>query len=169
MAFNPNLLPLAGFAAAMIAAAVVDFRRLVIPNGLVVALFVLWLLHIEGTRGPAMAAAFLAAAGAALVLAGGVLLFERGWIGGGDVKLFAVAVLWAGTSALPRLLILTALIGGGLALVFLTPLGPRLIAVRAGDRVSAAGGALRVGRTPIPYGIAIAAAALIVTIPPYLG
>ena len=169
MAFDPNLLPLAGFAALMIAAAVVDFRRLVIPNGLVVALCVLWLLHIEGTRGPVPAVAFFAAAGATLVLAGGVLLFERGWIGGGDVKLFAVAALWTGAGALPRLLILTALIGGGLALVFLTPLGPRLIAVRAGLPVSAAGGALRVGRTPIPYGVAIAAAALIVTIPPYFG
>ena len=78
MAFDPDLLPLAGFAAAMIAAAVVDFRRLVIPNGLVAALCVLWLLHIEGTRGPVPAVAFFAAAGAALVLAGGVLLFERG-------------------------------------------------------------------------------------------
>jgi prepilin peptidase CpaA len=126
-------------------------------------------LHLEGTHGPAAPAVFAAMAGAALVLAGGVLLFERGLIGGGDVKLMAVAALWTGAGGLPRLLMLTALLGGGLALLFLSPLGPRLTAVRESDPVPAGGGALRVGRTPIPYGVAIAGAALIVTIPPYLG
>jgi prepilin peptidase CpaA len=169
MTLDPNLLPLAGFTAAMVVAAIVDFRRLVIPNGLVLALGVLWLLHVEGTRGAAPTAALEAVAWAALVLTGGALLFARGLIGGGDVKLFAVATLWAGAGALPRLFLLTALIGGGLALLFLSPLGPRLTAVRDDDPASAGSGALRLGRTPIPYGVAIAAAALIVTIPPYLG
>jgi prepilin peptidase CpaA len=169
MTFDPNLLPLFGFAAAMLAAAVVDFRRLVIPNRLVAALCVLWLLHIEGTRGPAAPAVFAALAGAALVLAGGVLLFERGLIGGGDVKLMAAASLWSGAGGLPRLLMLTALLGGALALLFLSPLRARLAAVRAIDPIPAGGGALWVGGTPIPYGVAIAGAALIVTIPPYFG
>jgi prepilin peptidase CpaA len=168
MAFDPNLLPLVGFAAVMIAAAVVDFRRLVIPNGLVLALCVLWLLHIAGARGTTPSAALATAAGAALALIGGAALFARGVIGGGDVKLFAAAALWAGAGALPRLLALTALIGGGLALLFLSPLGPRLIALRQAKAAPATGGALRLGRTPIPYGVAIAAAALLVTIPPYL-
>jgi prepilin peptidase CpaA len=168
MAIDPNLLPLAGFTAVMIAAAVVDVRRLVIPNGLVLALCVLWLLQIESTRGVTLVAALEAAACAALALAGGALLFARGLIGGGDVKLFAAATLWAGAGALPRLLALTALIGGGLALLFLSPLGPRLTAVRRADPAPAGSGALRVGRTPIPYGVAISAAALIVAIPPCL-
>lgn len=169
MRFDPNLLPLAGFAVVMVAAAFVDFRRLVIPNELVAALCTLWLLHVEGTRGAAPAAALAAIAGAALALIGGAILFARGLIGGGDVKLFAAAALWAGARAVPRLLALTALIGGGLALLFVSPLGPRLIAVRRPDPAAAAGaGVLRVGHTPIPYGVAIAAAALIVTIAPYL-
>ena len=134
MRFDPNLLPLAGFAVVMVAAAFVDFRRLVIPNELVAALCILWLLHVEGTRGAAPAAALAAIAGAALALIGGAILFARGLIGGGDVKLFAAAALWAGAGAVPRLLALTALIGGGLALLFLSPLGPRLIAVRRADR-----------------------------------
>ncbi len=169
MALDPNLLPVTGFIGVMVAAAVVDLRRLVIPNGLVLALCVLWLLHIESTPGVTPVAALQTLAWAALTLTGGCLLFARGLIGGGDVKLFAAATLWAGAGGLPRLLALTALIGGGLALLFLSPLGPRLTAIRPADPAPAGSGALRVGRTPIPYGVAIAAAALIVTIPPYLG
>jgi hypothetical protein len=77
--------------------------------------------------------------------------------------------LWAGAGALPRLLTLTALIGGALALLCVSPLGPRLIALQQVDRGRASGGALRIGHTPIPYGVAIAAAALIATIPLYFG
>ncbi len=168
MALDPNLLPLAGFAALMVAAAVTDFRRLMIPNGLVVALCVLWLLHVEGARGTPPLAALEAIAGAALALTGGAVLFARDLVGGGDVKLFAAASLWTGTGALPSLLALTAVIGGGLALLFLTPVGPRLIGLRRAEPVPAGAGAQRLGRTPIPYGVAIAAAALILTIPPYL-
>jgi hypothetical protein len=51
-----------------------------------------------------------------------------------------------------------------LALALLTPLGARFSAQRraAADPVGA-------GRVPVPYGVAIAAAALIVTICPQLG
>jgi prepilin peptidase CpaA len=168
MMLDPNLLPVAGFTGAMIAAAIVDLRRLVIPNGLVLALGVLWLLHIESAPGASPTAALQAVAWAALTLGAGVVLFARGLIGGGDVKLLAVATLWAGAGELPRLLALTALIGGGLALLFLSPLGPLLIAIRRAGPAPAGSGALRLGGTPIPYGVAIAAAALIVTIPPYL-
>jgi prepilin peptidase CpaA len=97
------------------------------------------------------------------------MLFARGLIGGGDVKLFAAASLWAGAGALPRLLMLTALVGGVLALGFLIAIGQQRIAPPRPGAVPATRGALRVGRTPIPYGVAIAAAALIVTIPRYLG
>ncbi|HXC90360.1 MAG TPA: prepilin peptidase [Stellaceae bacterium] len=168
MAFDPDLLPLAGFAALMVAAAVVDVRRLVIPNGLVAALCVLWLLHNEGTRGMPEPMALAALAGAALALAGGAVLFARGMIGGGDVKLFAAAALWTGAGALPAFLVATALIGGALALVFLSPLGPRLVALRhAGPAPAGSGGGVPAGSIQIPYGAAIAAAALILTIPPY--
>lgn len=168
MRFDPNLLPLAGFAVLMVAAAFVDFRRLVIPNGLVAGLCVLWVLHLESTRGAAPAAALETVAGAALVLIGGAALFARGLVGGGDVKLLAAAALWAGAGALPQLLALTALTGGALALLFLSPLGSRLIAVRRVGPAMAGDGMLRLGHTPIPYGVAIAAAALAVTIQPYL-
>ena len=168
MAFDPNLLPLAGFAALMVAAAVTDFVRLVIPNTVVAGLALLWLLHIETMRGTTPAATLETLACAAAVLIVGLLLFARGLIGGGDVKLLSVATLWAGAGALPSLLALTGLVGGVLALLFMTPLRSRLTAPRLDGAPDASAG-FAGGGTPIPYGVAIAAAALVVTIPPYLG
>lgn len=158
---------LAGFAALMIAAAVIDFRRLVIPNTLVIALCALWPLHAGATRGTDLYAATESIAGAGLVLIAGSALFARGLVGGGDVKLLAAASLWAGAAGVPRLLLGTALIGGFLALMFLTPLARLSGAGRRFDELQQdqAAGA---GSAPIPYGVAISAAALIVTLPPGL-
>lgn len=162
-----RLLPLAGFAALMIAAAVEDYRRLVIPNRLVLGLVALWLPHVAGLRGAAPGALLQSLLCAALAFAGGALLFARGLVGGGDVKLFAAAVLWGGAGAAGRLAMLTALAGGVLALLYLSPLGARLGA--AGLAARSADGALPARRRPVPYGVAIAAAALAATIPPQLG
>ncbi|MGI3212466.1 A24 family peptidase [Roseovarius tibetensis] len=89
------------------------------------------------------------------VLAGGFVLFAKGWMGGGDVKLLAVTALWLGPAATPGLLILTAL-GGGiltLALIAARALGAGHL---AGHRIAA----LREPMDRVPYGIAIAAAAI---------
>jgi prepilin peptidase CpaA len=168
MAPQLGLLPLAGFATLMVTAAVIDFRRLVIPNSIVVALCLLWPLHIDSARAAPVGAGLESAVAAVIVLAAGAFLFARGLLGGGDVKLLATASLWAGAGAVPALLILTALIGGALALVFLTPLGRMGGGMPRVDQISR-DGVTFAGRTPIPYGVAIAGAALIVTIPPDLG
>ncbi len=164
MTMVPHPVWLAGFTALMIAAAIVDWRRLVIPNPLVGGLCVLWLLDLE-TGSQAVSAALATVGCAAAVFAGGALLFARGLIGGGDVKLLAAASLWAGAEAVPPLLVMTALIGGLLALFLLTPLGARLAARRAGAVPISGGNA--VPRTPVPYGVAIAAAALAATLQPH--
>ncbi|MBV8739861.1 MAG: prepilin peptidase [Alphaproteobacteria bacterium] len=167
MALRLDLLLLVGFVGLMIVAAVSDFRRLVIPNWLVLALCALWPLHIAATDTVSLATTPASIFVAAAVLASGALLFARGLIGGGDVKLLAAASLWGGPSGVMRLLLMTALCGGVLALAFLVPLG-RLSG--AGRRIPQPGAALvGTGSTPIPYGIAISAAALIVTIPHYFG
>jgi prepilin peptidase CpaA len=158
-----DLAPLAGFAGLMLAAAIEDCRRLVIPNAFVVALLLLWPFFLLTT--PDKIAALWGLGCAVLTFLFGAILFARGYCGGGDVKLLAVASLWAGAGALPPLLVLTALFGGGLALFLLTPLGMQLSALR---RPAADGpGSLPAGTPSIPYGLAIAAAALIVTIPPH--
>jgi prepilin peptidase CpaA len=167
MAPGLDRMALAGFAALMIAAAVIDFRRLVIPNTLVIALCALWPLHAGSLRGAGLLVAVESIAVAALVLVAGSALFARGLVGGGDVKLLAAACLWTGAAGVPRLLLGTALIGGVLALMFLTPLARLSGAGRRLDELQQdqAAGA---GSAPIPYGVAIAAASLIVTLPPYL-
>ncbi len=166
MTLDLNFLSFAGFAALTVAAAVVDFQRLIIPNRLIVALFVLWPLHIASARATEMASALESVAGAFFVFAAGALLFARGFVGGGDVKLFAVVSLWAGARAVPALLLLTALIGGALALAYLISSGASL--KRAARQTPTDAAALRAGQIPVPYGAAIAAAALIITIAPHL-
>ena len=161
MSASFHLVPLAGFACLMAAAAVEDLRRLVIPNALVLALGVLWPLQVT-TAPVSLGSCAGAILCAAAVFAAGTLLFSRGLMGGGDVKLLTAATLWAGPGLTPALLIATAFLGGVLALALLSPLVLR--AVFAPVEVA---GAVR--RMPVPYGAAIAGAALIVTITPNLG
>jgi prepilin peptidase CpaA len=165
MSFAPHLVPLAGFAGLMATAAVEDFRRLIIPNAVPAGLCLLWPVYLVTT--PVALATVLAALGcAAAVLLVGALLFSRGLIGGGDVKLLTAATLWAGAAATPMLLMLTGLLGGLLCLVLLTPLGTQFAA--AGQLVLHRASGVGEGKRPavVPYGVAIAAAALITTIPP---
>jgi prepilin peptidase CpaA len=94
-----------------------------------------------------------------LLLAVGILLFVGGWFGGGDAKLLAAIALWVGFDHLLAYLVYVAIAGGILAVVFSTvrtvPL-PRLLLGEAW--------ALRLHRPDggIPYGIALAAGALLV-------
>ncbi len=161
MSFQPHLVPLAGFAGLMAAAAFEDLRRLIIPNTLVFALCVLWPLQLATAPTISLADSAGAALCATAVFAAGALLFSRGLMGGGDVKLLTAATLWAGPSLTPALLIVTAFLGGLLTLALLSPLVLRAVFAPA------AGNAAK--RMPVPYGVAIAGAALIVTIPPNLG
>jgi prepilin peptidase CpaA len=161
MSLQLHLVPLAGFAGLMLIAAVEDLRRLVIPNTVVSALCVLWPLQLASAPTTSLTGSAVAALCATSVFAAGALLFSRGLMGGGDVKLLTAATLWAGPGLTPALLIVTAVLGGLLTLVLLSPL-----ALRAVFAPTAAAGAAK--RMPVPYGVAIASAALIVTIPPNL-
>jgi prepilin peptidase CpaA len=160
MPFAFDLLPVAGFTGLMAAAAVEDFRRLVIPNAVVAGLCVLWLLHLATAPGFSLAGSLGAAGCAAAVFFIGALLYSRGLIGGGDVKLLAAATLWAGPASTPTLLIVTAVLGGLLTLVLLA--SARLRALFSWARATA------LKSLPVPYGVAIAAAAVIVTLSPHL-
>jgi len=155
-----DLLPIAGFTGLMAAAAVEDFRRLVIPNAVVAGLCALWPLHLAAAPSFTIAGGLGAAGCAAAVFLVGALLFSRGLIGGGDVKLLAAATLWAGPASTPSLLVVTGVLGGLLTLVLL--FSARLRAAISWARAAA------VSSLPVPYGAAIAAAAVIVTLPPNL-
>lgn len=161
MAFAFNLLSVAGFTGLMAAAAVEDFRRLVIPNTIVAGLCVLWPLHLAMSPSFSLGNSLGAVGCAAAVFLVGALLYSRGLIGGGDVKLLAAATLWAGPASIPALLIVTAVLGGLLTLVL-------LLSAPLRAAVSWAGAVAPASSMPVPYGVAIAAAAVIVTLPPNL-
>ena len=167
MSFALHLVPLAGFAGLMAMAAVEDFRRLIIPNAVPAGLCMLWPLHLATAPGLGLAAGAVAAGCAVAVFLAGAVLFSRGLLGGGDVKLLAAATLWAGPAGTPSLLVLTGLFGGLLCLFVLSPLG-QIAMVASGQAVlDQTGGGAADDKRPavVPYGVAIAAAALIVTIP----
>jgi prepilin peptidase CpaA len=97
------------------------------------------------------------AAGIVLVVAFG--FFSRGWIGGGDAKLAAATALWLGFEHLLPYLVYASLFGGALTLLLiqfrLAPL-PAVLARQAWvQRLHEKDGG-------VPYGIALAAAALAV-------
>ena len=99
----------------------------------------------------------LAAATVVLVVA--FIFFSQGWIGGGDAKLVAATALWFGFDHLLDYMIYASLFGGALTLAILQfrklPL-PAFLARQHGImRLHETGGG-------VPYGIALAAAALIV-------
>ena len=97
------------------------------------------------------------AAGIVLLLAFGC--FARGWIGGGDAKLAAATALWLGFDHLLPYFIYASLLGGALTLALLqfrlAPLPTWLARAQWAQR-------LHGQDAGVPYGIALAAAALAV-------
>ena len=156
---------LIGFAALMVLAAIEDLRRLIIPNAITLSLCVLWPLYVLAT--PTLLAILGSLACAAIVFLVGALLFSRGYIGGGDVKLLTVGVLWAGPGLIGPFLLLTGVLGGTLALFLLIPPGAHLASL-ARAKLGPGDVSIKSGlATPVPYGIAIAAAAVIVIFVPH--
>ena len=148
--------------ALLILTAIWDIASFTIPNYLVLALLTLFILFAAGTAaiggsglGWDEAGYHLLAGAIGLVL--GMVLFATGIIGGGDAKLFAVTTLWLGLNALFQYALLVTLLGGALTLAILfirrTPLPLFLIKYEWARR-------LHDRKAGIPYGVALAAAAL---------
>jgi prepilin peptidase CpaA len=98
--------------------------------------------------------------GAALtVLAVTFAFFARGWIGGGDAKLAAATALWLGFDHLMAYALYASIFGGILTLVILrfrlTPLPNALAGKEWVKRLHKMDGG-------VPYGIALAASALLI-------
>lgn len=94
-----------------------------------------------------------------LVLVITFVFFARGWIGGGDAKLAAVTALWFGFDQLLAYALYASLLGGVLTLAMmrfrLMPLPKALAGQEWVRRLHQLDGG-------VPYGIALAAAALLV-------
>jgi prepilin peptidase CpaA len=103
--------------------------------------------------------ALLHVGAAAAVLTVAFTCFACGWIGGGDAKLAAATALWLGFAHLLDYLVYASLLGGALTLAIIQfrhfPLPRVLVGREWAERLHRQGGG-------VPYGIALAAAALLV-------
>ena len=167
MFLQPDTIALPVFAAVMAIAAYEDFRRLVIPNLLPAILCVAWPVHFAAV--PSLFGAMTAVGCALAVFIVGAALFARGFLGGGDVKLLTAATLWCGAAGTPSLLVLTGILGGVLTLFLLLPFGAQLAAAGRALLGPAAIATEHDTSISVPYGVAIAGAALIVVLSPHLG
>src|SRR5262245_58383423 len=90
-----------------------------------------------------------------------LVIYTRGWIGGGDVKLLVALAIGLPLAGVMQLLTVTALVGGVLALVHL------MMRLLPYPRLAPAGSSLagrvyaverwrHLRRAPLPYGVAIA-------------
>lgn len=135
-----------------------DIADLRIPNRISVALAALYPFHIVASGSDVDWQGALVVA--ALSFALGALGFMAGFVGGGDVKLFAAVALWCGPAGIFDLVILTGVIGGFLGLVMVTRL--RFVLAWSFEAVGATVVRNAFLRHVIPYGVAIAGAGLIV-------
>lgn len=139
-------------AALLVTAAVTDIRSRIISNRLNAAIALLaplYWLSLGMAPWPDMVQQLALGLAVLLIFAG---LFSLGMMGGGDVKMLAAIALWLPLGGMAWLLVLMALIGGVVT-----------IAAVAHHRLSK-----RIGPAEIPYGVAIALAAIWVIGEPYI-
>ena len=153
----PPLFFAVSLSALMLAVIRFDALHYLIPNSLNMAIFMLYLPAIYFLKFDAVSG--LMAAGVILLV--GLGIFALGLMGGGDIKLLTALGLWFGFSeTLAIFLILTTLLGGVLSLlaVLARAIIGRVWLKHAPEiplpRVLTKG-------QPVPYGIAIAAAFLL--------
>lgn len=149
---------------ALVGCAVSDLRHRRIPNVLVVILIGARFFHAL-TAGLPSSALGAAVAVAIAAFAVGAACFAMGWLGGGDVKLAAAVLLWAGPSLAPLVLTITGAVG------ILVALAGLLVQRVEMARTAALPGPLAVWSTRrgVPYGIGLASAGLLVVLSQFRG
>ena len=146
------------FPALMAFAASSDLFTMTISNRVTLAL-VGGFVVMACLSGMSLAAIGMHVGAAAVVLAVTFVFFARGWIGGGDAKLAAATALWLGFDHLMPYLLYASIFGGVLTLAMirfrLMPLPQMLREQEWVKRLHRLDGG-------VPYGIALAAAALLI-------
>jgi prepilin peptidase CpaA len=146
------------FPALMAFAASSDLLTMTISNRVSIVLIAgFFVLAFMIGMNPTVMLAHVSAAAVVLVVA--FVFFAQGWIGGGDAKLAAATALWLGFDHLLAYLIYASLFGGLLTILLLQariwPLPSLLSGQPWAER-------LHRKDAGVPYGIALAASALVV-------
>jgi prepilin peptidase CpaA len=145
------------FPAGVIAAALTDATTYTIPNRLSAALALAFVP--AGLAVGLTPVAFAISLGLGVAgLAVGIVMFALRWIGGGDAKLLAACALWLGLGAIAPFLVWTAIAGGALAVGLLLL---RKAPLQLSNFGPAWFGRLMTPGGDVPYGVAIAAGALV--------
>jgi prepilin peptidase CpaA len=153
-----DLVRLILFPTIMAFAASSDLLTMTISNRVSIILVVGFLaLALMSGMAPAEMLSHVGAGALVLLVAFG--FFTRGWIGGGDAKLAAATAMWLGFGYLLNYLVYASLLGGALTLMLiefrLVPLPGLLAGQFWAQRLHRQDG-------DIPYGIALAGAALLI-------
>lgn len=146
------------FPALMAFAAVSDMLTMTIPNR-VSLLLIAGFVAMAVLTGMPLATFGLHFVAGILVLSITFGLFAAGWIGGGDAKLAAAIGLWCGFGALAEYLLVASVLGGLLTigLLYFRTLNLPAFALKVSWIFR-----LHHQQTGVPYGIALAAAGLLV-------
>lgn len=152
------------FSAILIAAAVGDLRTRRIPNKLVAVLAVLGIAY-SVARAPVMPGLFQAGGGLLAGLACWILFYALGWLGAGDVKLYAAAGAWLGPGRAAEGALIGALFGAVLSLIWMAKSQGMKGAAETLGMAAATPEMLTPDshsgkRSTLPYGVAIAFGAL---------
>ena len=153
------------FSTILVAAAIGDLRTRRIPNRLVATLAVLGIAY-SVARSPVLEGLAGAAGGILVGLACWLPFYLLGWLGAGDVKLYAAAGAWLGPLRSVEGAVVAALFGALLSLIWmLKSYGIKNVAQTLGMAAASPqllspdpGGSRR--SAAMPYGVAIAFGAL---------
>ena len=143
---------IAVFVGLLIAAALNDLCVYRIPNWIVVVIVALYPVFVFSTELPIDW--LYALAGAVGAFAIGFALFSFGFMGGGDVKLISATSLWAGPTHIVEFLLVTAIVGGLMSIIMVTP--ARLALASAFDTFGLHRPREILLANVLPYGVAIA-------------
>lgn len=151
---NFDIFAIAIWVVTLAIAAISDLRAFRIPNILPTMIITLFgIIHAISGFSASLIPNFLHFM---LALAVGMLLFSRGWIGGGDAKLYAAVALWFNWQGAVALIFLTSLSGLLLAIAFVVT---RMSGVRRNQKDTDERKSKLERR--IPYGVAIALGAVL--------
>jgi len=153
------------FTAILVVAGIGDFRTRRIPNRIVAVLAVLGIVF-NVVQNPVLPGLARAGGGLLVGLVFWLPFYAMGWLGAGDVKLYAAAGAWLGPLRALDGALAGALWGAVLALIWMirsrgVQESVRTLGLAAGTpQVLSPGTSAEEKRSTLPYGIAIAAGAL---------
>jgi prepilin peptidase CpaA len=152
------------FSAILVIAAIGDLRTRRIPNKLVAVLAVIGIAY-SVLRAPVIPGFLQAGGGLLAGLACWLPFYALGWLGAGDVKLYAAAGAWLGPARAAEGALIGALFGAVLALIWMMKSQGMKETVQTLGMAAAtpellAGSSESAKRSTLPYGVAIAFGAI---------